>query len=173
MSASYAKTKGMMNRHAQNIEMVSSGDGVSGFAKERQYQELVRRSGTNGKVTITHNSLCKDSRMSEKHSQNTLKSLKRSGMVSVSYNRKYCDRLKKRIVVSTNIIIIEIRDFLKGALNKAFDLTAKSTAQLLYTETPPPKTHSGIAMFRHYSWVNRETGEEMHTSSPELVRCMA
>jgi len=169
MSISYSKTKGMMNRCADKFTGKTNNDGVSAFAKERLISALTKRSGADCTVIITHADICKDARMSKSHSENALKSLKRDGEVFVTYTYRYCDRLKKRIVAGTNVVLVKIRQAVKEIISKSSDLTAKRDAQLLYTHGNRRKTK---IIERQMLWMSDETGKLIKKTT-ERIRCTA
>ncbi len=166
---SYKQQKGIMNAHAAKVRCRSNGDGASPFAKERTLIELTRRANTKCSLDVTHAELIESTRMSKSHSERVIKSLKKDGVIRVSYIYKYCTALKKRVVCGTRIVLIHLRQWLKGAILKACDLTTKKIAELLYTPETPQKRTSNIALFRQYTWIDTDTGEQLRISSPEMV----
>ncbi len=166
---SYAKQKGIMTAHAAKVRCRSNGDGSSPFAKERTLIELTRRANTKCTLDVTHAELIEATRMSKSHSERVIKSLKKDGVIRVTYIYKYCTTLKKRVVCGTRIVLIHMRQWLKGALLKACDLTSKKIAELLYTPETPQKTQSNVAIFRYYTWIDTDTGEQLQISPPEMV----
>lgn len=164
---SYAKIKGIMNAHAKSVPISASGDGVSKFAKRRAYAAIVKRSSIKGVATFTHEQLCAESDMSKSHSENTLKSLKKDGFASVSYLYGYKEG--KRVVIGTKVILFKMRQWLKSALSKVSDLTAKNAAQLLYSFGKSFTPHKNIKKYRQYLWIDSGTGEMVRSGSMEMV----
>ena len=74
-------------------------------------------------------------------------------------------------VIGTIVTLTSVRAKIRNSKKSVPDILS---AQLLYSPDesayPTIEPPSGIAMFRHYTWINMDTGEEMLFSNPEFVR---
>lgn len=173
MSHLVAKVKRAGINIARSTRLKRNNDGVSCFTKERVYVALATKADKNQQVFITQKEIGGLARTSTTQTQRAIDKLRKSGEIFVQHVYQYSEYHGKRIRTGSIITLRKIRAKLKAAFPSVFDLNAKKTSQLLYTDSNQPESPTGIAMFRHYSWINRDTGEEMLTSTPELVRVLA